>query len=76
MSVFLRCSKSSLMDVGDSRTTSCDAVQVLRGVAVHGIHEVWLSRALKLCPSVVRVRASALQITDLVCAHVYRVRLV
>lgn len=53
------------MDVGDSKAASCDAVQVLRGVAVHGIHEVWLSRASKLCPSVVLVRASEVVITDL-----------
>ena len=58
------------MDVGDSRAVSCDTVQVLRGVAVHGIHDVWLSLAsFKLCPSVVLVRASEVAITDRVCAY-------
>ena len=58
LTIRFRCSKSFLMDVGDSRIASCDAVRVLRGVAVHGIHEVWLSRASKFCPSVVLVLAS------------------
>ena len=49
------------MDVSGSRAASCDALQVLRGVDVHGIHEVWPFPSLKFCPSVVRVQASALQ---------------
>ena len=54
------------MDVGDSRAASFEVVYVHRGVAVHGIHEVWLCRAsFKFCPSVVLVRASELTITDL-----------
>ncbi len=54
------------MDVADSIVASFEVVYVHRGVAVHGIHEVWLSIAsLKFCPSVVLVRASEVVIIDL-----------
>ena len=53
------------MDVADSIVASFEVVYVHRGVAVHGIHEDWLCRAsLKLCQSVVHVRASVVVVTD------------
>ena len=59
------------MDVADSIVASFEVLYVLRGVAVHGIHEVWLYLAsLKFCPSVVLVRASEVAYyRPFVCAY-------
>lgn len=58
------------MDVGDSRAASCDAIQVLRGVAVHGIHEVWPFPSLKILPVCgPRPGFRVAVLPDLVCAY-------
>ena len=44
------------MDVADSIVASFEVVYVHRGVAVHGIHEVWLFQSLKIVPATVHYR--------------------
>ena len=54
----------------DSSVTSCDAVHVLRGVAVHGIHEVWPFPSLKILPVCgPRPGFRVAVLHDLVCAY-------